>query len=167
MSDGVLPSLLVLLKVRKLGGDVSVDLAESRPLLRAVLDRHGDQGDVAEGRLAVGGDSGGGAAVRVARAGCGDSRAAIRRGRGGRGGCGRRRRIAIGGAVKGAYGRRALVIQVMVRRPAGRRGVHGDHGVGAVQIRKGMMMVMMAQRRDVMRQAAAQTSGHSGGVQVL
>lgn len=165
MPDGVLPSLLVLLKVRKLGGDVSVDLAEGRPLLRAVLDRHGDQGDVAEGRLAVGGDDGG-AAVRVARAGCGDSRA-IRCGRGGRGGCGRRGRIAIGGAVKGAYGRRALVIQVMVRRPAGRRGVHGDHGVGAVQIRKGMMVVMMAQGGDVMRQAATQASCHRGGVQVL
>lgn len=148
MSDGVLPSLLVLLEVRKLGGDVSVDLAESRPLLRAVLDRHGNQGDVAEGRLAVGGD--GGRGVRIVRAGCGDGRAAIRRDRGGRGGCGRRGRIAIGGAVKGAYGRRALVIQVMVRRAASRGGVHRYHGVRAVQIRKGMMMVMMAQRRDVM-----------------
>lgn len=169
MSDGVLPALLVLFEVRKLGGDVSVDLAESRPLLRAVLDRHGDQGDVAEGRLAVGGDGGGGAAVRVARAGRGDSCATIRGGRGGRGGCGRRGRIAIGGAVKGAYGRRALVIQVMVRRTAaGRRGVHRDHGIRAVQVRKGMMMMMVAQGRHVMRrQTAAQAAGHRAGVQVL
>lgn len=110
MSDRVLPSLLVLLEVRKFGGDVSVDFAESRSFLRTVLNRHGNQGDVAKGRFTVDGDGAGGAAVRVARAGCGDGRATIRGSRGGRGGCGWRGRIAIGGAVKGAYGRRALVI---------------------------------------------------------
>lgn len=135
-----------------------------------MLNRHGDQGDVAEGRFAVGGDGGGGAAVRVARAGCGDGRATVRGGRGGRGGCGRRGRIAIGGAVKGAYGRRALVIQVMMRRAggAGRRRVHRDHGVGAVQTMMGMMVMMVAQRGDVMRrQTATQAAGHRGCVQVL
>lgn len=63
MPDRVLPTLLVLLEVREFSGDVSVDLAESCPLLRTMLNRHGDQGDVTEGRFAVGGGTAG--AVRV------------------------------------------------------------------------------------------------------
>lgn len=153
MPDGVLPSLLVFLEIGKFGGDVTVDLAESRPLLRAVLNRHGDQGDVAEGRFAVG--DGGGGAVRVARPGRGDV-CAVRGGCGGRGRCRRGGRIAIGGAVKGAYGRRALVIQVMMRRTggAGRRRVHRNYGVGTVQTVTGMMVVVVVvvtQWGDVMR----------------
>lgn len=141
MPDRVLPSLLVLLEVRKLGGDVGVDLAEGRPFLRAVLYRHGDQGDVAVGRFAV---RGGGAAVdAVVRAGRDGGRGTVGGGRGGRGGCGRRGGIAIGRAVKGAHGRRALVVQVMVRRTGGGGGVHGDHGAGAVQTVMGMMVVVV------------------------
>lgn len=144
MPDRILPSLLVLLEVRKLGGDVGVDLAEGRPLLRAVLYRHGDQGDVAVGRFAV---RGGGAAVgTIVRAGRDGARGTVGGSRGGRGGCGRRGGIAIGRAVKGAHGRRALVVQVMVRRTGGGGGgggMHRDHGAGAVQTIMGMMMVVM------------------------
>lgn len=149
MPDRILPSLLVLLKVRELGGDVGVDLAEGRPLLRAVLYRHGDQGDVAEGRFAVrGGGTAVGAVIRASRDG---DRGTIGGGRGGRGGCGRRGGIAIGRAVKGAHGRRALVVQMMVRRTGGSGGggVHGHPGV--VQTVMGMMMVMMMAQGDVVR----------------
>jgi len=144
--DRILPSLLVLLEIRKLGGNVTVDLAESRPLLGAVLYRHGDEGDIAEGRFAVrGGGTAVGAVVRAGRdGGCG----AVG---GGRGGCRRRGGIAIGRAVKGAHGRRALVVQVMMRRADGSSG-GGMHGAGAMQTMMGMMMVMMVvAQRDVMR----------------
>lgn len=125
MPDGVLPALLVLLEIRKLSGDVGIDLAEGRPLLRAMLNRHGDQGDVAEGRFAVGG----GAAGAVVRAGRGGRHGAVR-GSVGCGRCGRCRGIAVSGAMKGAHRRRALVVQVMMRCD---RGVHGHHdGVGTV-----------------------------------
>jgi len=57
--------------------------------------------------------------------------------------------------MKGAHGRRALVIQVMVCRASGgggSGGVHGDHGAGAVQTVMGMMMVvMMVAQGDMMR----------------
>lgn len=143
MPDRILPSLLILLEIREFGGDVSVDLAESRPFLRAVLYRHGDQGDVAEGRLAVGG--GGITVGTVVRAGRDGGRGAVGGGRGGRGGCGRRGGIAIGRAVKGAHGRRALVVQVMVRRNGGGggSGMYGDHRAGAVQTVMGVMMVVV------------------------
>lgn len=141
MPDRILPSLLVLLEIRELGSDVGVDLAEGRPLLRAVLYRHGDQGDVAEGRFAVRRGTTVGAVVRAGRDG---GHGAIGGGRGGRGGCRRRGRIAIGRAVKGTHGRRALVVQVMVRRTGGGGGrVHGNHRAGAVQTVMGMMMVVV------------------------
>lgn len=143
MPDRVLPSLLVLLKVWKLGGDVGVDLAEGRPLMLAVLYRHGDEGDIAVGWFAV---RGGGAAVdAIIRAGRDGGCGTVGGGYGGRGGCGRRGGIAIGRAVKGAHGRRALVVQVMVRRTAGGSGggVYGDHGAGAVQTVMGMMVVVV------------------------
>lgn len=152
MPDRVLPSLLVLLEIRELGGDVGVDLAKGRPLLRAVLYRHGDQGDVAEGRFAVRW----GTAGAVIRAGRDGGRGTIGGGRGGRGGCRRRGGIAIGRAVKGTHGRRALVVQVMVRRAGGGSGgrVHGNHRAGAVQAVMGMMVmvvVVMAQGNVVRR----------------
>lgn len=143
MPDRILPSLLVLLEIRELAGDVSVDLAESRPLLRTALYRHGDQGDVAEGRFAVrGGGTAVGAVVRAS--GHDGSRGTVGGGRDGRGGCGRRGGIAIGRAVKGAHGRQALVVQVMVRR-AGGSGGGGVPGWThrSVQTMMGMMMVMM------------------------
>lgn len=174
--DRILPSLLILLEVRELGGDVGVDLAEGRPLLRALLYRHGDQGDVAEGRLAV---RGGGAAVvgAVIRAGRDGGHGTVGGGRdrGGRGGRGRRGGIAIGRAVKGAHRRRALVVQVMVRRAGGGGGVgvHRDHGAGAVQTVMGMMvvvvMVVVVAEGDVVRRQipAAQAAGDRRGVEVL
>ena len=54
MSDRVLPALLVLLVVGKVVHDELVDLGEGQPLLGSLLDGHGDEGDVAEGRLGVG-----------------------------------------------------------------------------------------------------------------
>lgn len=169
MPDRILPPLLVLLEIRELSGDVGVDLAEGRPLLRAVLYRHGDQGDVAEGRFAV--RSGGTTVGAVIRAGRDGGRGAVGGGRGGRGGCGRRGGIAIGRAVKGTDGRRALVVQVMVRRAGGGGGggVHGDHRAGAMQTVMGMMvMVVVTQGCDVMRrQTAAQAAGYRRGVEVL
>lgn len=154
MSDRILPSLLVLLKIRKLGGNIGIDLAESCPLLRAVLNRHGDQRDVAEGRFAVGGGSIAVGAISIVRAGHGCDRGAVRRGRGGRGGCGRCRGIAIGGAVESAHRRRSLFVQMMVRRTGGGGGgggVHGNHGVRAVQTVMGMVMVMMMAQGSVLR----------------
>lgn len=97
MPDRVLPSLLILLEIREFAGDVGVDLAEGRLLLRAVLYRHGDQSDVAEGRFAV--RSGGTAVGAVIRAGRDGGHGAVGGGRGGRGGCGRRGGVAIGRAV--------------------------------------------------------------------
>lgn len=67
MPDGILPALFVLFKVRELGGDVGIYLAKGRPFLRAVLNRHGNQGNVAEGRFAVGGGAAG--TVGVVRTG--------------------------------------------------------------------------------------------------
>lgn len=170
MPDRILPSLLVLLEIREFGGNVGVDLAEGRPFMRAVLYRHGDQGDVAEGWFAV--RSGGTTVGAVIRAGRDGGHGAVGGGRGGRGGCGRRGGIAIGRAVKGTDGRRALVVQVMVRRAGGGGGggVHGDHRTGAVQTVMGMMMmvVVVTQGCDVMRrQTAAQAAGHRRGVEVL
>lgn len=46
MPDGVLPSFLLLLEVRKPGGDVRVNFAQRCPFLGTILDRHRDQSDV-------------------------------------------------------------------------------------------------------------------------
>lgn len=102
MPDRILPSLLVFLEIREFGGDVGIDLTEGRPLLLAVLYRHGDQGDVAEGRFTV--RSGGTIIDAVIRAGRDGGRGTVGGGRSGRGGCGRRGGIAIGRAVKGTDG---------------------------------------------------------------
>jgi len=137
MSDRVLPPLLILFEVRELGGDVGVDFAQGGPLLRAVLNRHGNQSDVTEGRFAVRGGSAAPAAavstIGVVTGSNGD-RGVVGSG-GGRGGRGRCGRIAVGGTVKGAYRRRALIVQMMMRRTAsgsGGGGVHGDHGIWTV-----------------------------------
>lgn len=165
MPDRILPALFVLLVVRKLDGDVSVDLAQGRPPLRAVLYRHGDQSDVAEGRLCVAAGVAG-SVVDVAGVRCdgsgyggdgssrdGDDSGAVC-GRGGCGGCGRRRRIAVGGVVKDAYRRQTLVFQMMVPC-AGDGGVNGHHGTRTVQVVMGMAMV--AQRDMMRRQTASQS----------
>lgn len=139
--DGVLPSLFVLLEVRELSGNVCIDLAESCPFLRAMLYRHGDQGHIAEGRLGVRRGRSTVGTISVVRTGCGGGHGTVRRGRGG---CGRCRGIAIGGTVKGAYRRRTLVVQMMMRRTgSGRGGMHGDHRVRAMQTVMGMVMMMM------------------------
>lgn len=153
MPDRILPSFLVLLKVWKLGGDIRIDFAESRPLVLAVLYRHGDQGNVAEGWFAV--RSGGTTVGAVGRAGRDVCHSIIGSGCGGRGGCRWCGGIAIGRTMKGAHGRRTLVIQVMVCRASGGDGggrVHEGHGVGAVQTVMGMMVVMMVVAQgDMMR----------------
>jgi len=174
MSNRVLPALLVLLKIRELCGDVGVDLAQGGPLLRTVLNRHGNQSDVTEGRLAVRGGSAAPAAAVSAIGtvtGSNGDRGVVRTG-GGRGGRGRCGRIAVGGAVKGAYRRRTLVVQMMMRRTAsgsGGGGVHGDHGIWTVQAVMGMMMMVVTQRDMVRRgQAATQVAaGHRRGFEVL
>lgn len=51
MPDGVLPALLVLLKVRKLGRDELVDFTQRGAFGGRVLDRHRDQRHVAVRRL--------------------------------------------------------------------------------------------------------------------
>lgn len=153
MPDRILPSFLVLLKVRELGGDIRINFAEGCPLVLAVLYRHSDQGNVAEGRFAV--RSGGTTVGAVGRAGRDVGHSIIGSDCGGRGGCGWCGRIAIGRTMKGAHGRRALVIQVMVRRASGGGGgggVHGNHGAGAVQTVMGMMMVVVVMAQgDMMR----------------
>lgn len=51
--DRVLPALLVLLKVRELGRDELIDLAERGPFRGRVLNGHRDQRHVAVWRLGV------------------------------------------------------------------------------------------------------------------
>lgn len=53
MPDGVLPTLLVFLKERKLFGDVSVYFTKGSAFGLTVLYRHGDERDVRVGRLGV------------------------------------------------------------------------------------------------------------------
>lgn len=166
MSNGVLPAFLVFLKVRELGGDVVIDFAQGSPLLLAVLDRHGDEGDIAEWRFTVG-DGGVGSifAVSVVTGSNGDRSADCSDG--GRGGCGGCRRrcggITIGGTVKDAYRRHALIVQVRVRRVASASGgsrVYGDHRVWTVHM--GVMMMMVVTHGDMMRRTQTATQTTSG-----
>lgn len=152
MPNRILPTLFVLLKVRKSGGDVSVNLAQSRPFLSAMLYSHGDQSDITvrwlfAGRIIV--------SISI-------SSYCRRRGtvryccRGGR--CRWCRWITVGGAVKGPGRWWPLLIEMMM---SGACGVHGNRRIRAVQA---VMRVMMTQRRMV----RCQTSGEvHGGVQLL
>lgn len=147
MPDGILPTLFVLLKVRKSGGNVCVYLAQSRPLLSAVLYSHCDQSDVTVGRLLAGR-----IVACIPISGHRRRRGTVRHCRRG----GRRRRsrwIAVGRAVEGTGRRRSLLIEVMM---SGTRRVHGNSGIRAVQA---VMRVMMGQRRVVRRQAPGQVHG--------
>ena len=47
VSDTILPPLLILAVVRKAVHDKLVDAVQGNPSVRGVLDRHGNQGDVA------------------------------------------------------------------------------------------------------------------------
>lgn len=123
MSDGILPALFVLLKVGKPGGNVGVDLAQCGPFLSAVLNRHGDQRDVAEGWLLAG-------RIVVADASVTRGTGGPFRRRGRRGGSRGRRRITVGGAMENSARRRSLVLQMMM---SGARRVHRHYGIRAVQ----------------------------------
>lgn len=136
-----------------------------------VLDRHSDEGDVAEGWFAIrgGGLAGTGIASAVgivtgSNSGCSSIRAGGARRRCGRGGG-----SAVGGAVKGDRWRQTLVVQGMMRQVASGRGVVTGvqryrgcdaHGFWTVQTVMGMMMMVVSQGDMVRRgQAAIQGAG--------
>lgn len=131
--DGVLPALLVFLEIREPGSDVGVNLAERRPFLSAVLDRHGNQRDVTERWLLAG------RIVGATVSGSGPGSWSICDS-GGRRWRWRRRGVAVGGAVKRSGWRWTLFVQMMMTG-AGR--VHGHPGSRAVQA---VMRMVMRQR---------------------